>query len=191
MINLTDLAINFGNKSLFENSSLTFDPGKCYGIVGANGTGKSTLLRLISGDEKPVSGTISVPAKINIGVLSQNHFQFENISVIEVVLLGKPKLCNAIREKENIGTFTPTKSRPKLSLLVSCLTPSIRFVASAAKFWPMTFETNGKLRDARKLHSMTLTEWCLARNCMLNGPVIFNALAIEAAICLIRRIVEM
>ena len=102
MINLTDLAINFGNKSLFENSSLTFDPGKCYGIVGANGTGKSTLLRLISGDEKPVSGTISVPAKINIGVLRQNHFQFENNTVIEVVLLGKPKLCDAIREKDNI-----------------------------------------------------------------------------------------
>ena len=102
MINLTDLAMNFGNKSLFENSTLTFDPGKCYGIVGANGTGKSTLLRLISGDEKPVSGTISVPAKINIGVLRQNHFQFENISVIEVVLLGKPKLCDAIREKDKI-----------------------------------------------------------------------------------------
>ena len=102
MINLTDLAINFGNKSLFENSSLTFDPGKCYGIVGANGTGKSTLLRLISGDEKPVSGTISVPAKITIGVLRQNHFRFENISVIEVVLLGKPRLCDAIREKDNI-----------------------------------------------------------------------------------------
>ncbi len=102
MINLTDLAINFGNKSLFKNSSLTFDTGKCYGIVGANGTGKSTLLRLISGDEKPVSGTISVPAKINIGVLSQNHFQFENINVTEVVLLGKPKLCDAIREKDKI-----------------------------------------------------------------------------------------
>ena len=102
MINLTDLAINFGNKSLFENSSLTFDPGKCYGIVGANGTGKSTLLRLISGDEKPVSGTISVPAKINIGVLRQNHFQFENITVTEVVLLGKPKLCDAMREKNKI-----------------------------------------------------------------------------------------
>ena len=102
MINLTDLAINFGNKSLFKNSSLTFDPGKCYGIVGANGTGKSTLLRLISGDEKPVSGTISVPAKINIGVLRQNHFQFENITVTEVVLHGKPKLCDAIREKDKI-----------------------------------------------------------------------------------------
>ena len=102
MINLTDLSMNFGNKSLFENSSLTFDPGKCYGIVGANGTGKSTLLRLISGDEKPVSGTISLPSKINIGVLRQNHFQFENISVIDVVLLGKPGLCEARREKDNI-----------------------------------------------------------------------------------------
>ena len=60
MISLTDLAMNFGNKSLFENASITFDPGKCYGIVGANGTGKSTLLRLISGDEQPLSGTISV-----------------------------------------------------------------------------------------------------------------------------------
>ena len=102
MINLTDLTMNFGNKSLFENSSLTFDPGKCYGIVGANGTGKSTLLRLISGDEKPNSGKISVPTKITIGVLRQNHFQYENINVTDVVLLGKPTLCDALREKDKI-----------------------------------------------------------------------------------------
>ena len=102
MISLTDLKMNFGNKSLFENSSITFDPGKCYGIVGANGTGKSTLLRLISGDEIPVSGKISVPTKINIGVLRQNHFQFENITVIDVVLTGKPELFDAIREKDKI-----------------------------------------------------------------------------------------
>ena len=102
MINLTDLSMNFGNKSLFENSSLTFDPGKSYGIVGANGSGKSTLLRLVSGDEKPISGKISLPSKINVGVLRQNHFQFENFIVIDVVLLGKPELCEARREKDNI-----------------------------------------------------------------------------------------
>ncbi len=102
MINITDLAMHFGNKTLFEKTSLTFDPGKSYGIVGANGSGKSTLLRLISGDEKPVSGTISVPGDINIGVLKQNHFQFEDIRVIDVVLLGKPNLCEALREKDKI-----------------------------------------------------------------------------------------
>ncbi len=102
MINLTDLSMHFGNKSLFENSSLTFDPGKSYGIVGANGSGKSTLLRLVSGDEKPISGKISLPSKINVGVLRQNHFQFENFIVIDVVLLGKPELCEARREKDDI-----------------------------------------------------------------------------------------
>ena len=102
MISIADLAMNYGKKTLFEKSSVTFNPGKSYGLVGANGSGKSTLLRLIAGEEKPNSGTISVPRDLKLGVLRQDHFQYENIKVIDVVLLGKPALCEALREKEKI-----------------------------------------------------------------------------------------
>ena len=102
MISIADLAMNYGKKTLFEKSSVTFNPGKSYGLVGANGSGKSTLLRLIAGEEKPNSGTISVPRDLKLGVLRQDHFQYENIKVIDVVFLGKPALCEALREKEKI-----------------------------------------------------------------------------------------
>ena len=102
MISLIDLSMNFGKKTLFENSSLTFDPHKKYGLVGANGTGKSTLLRLIIGSEKPNSGSISVPRDLKLGVLNQDHFKFEKYRVIDVVLLGRKRLCEALSEKEKI-----------------------------------------------------------------------------------------
>ena len=100
MISIADLAMQYGKKTLFEKSSITFDPGKSYGLVGANGSGKSTLLRLITGEEKPYSGTISVPRDLKVGVLQQNHFQFEKKRVIDVVLLGRPVLSAANYEKE-------------------------------------------------------------------------------------------
>ena len=102
MISITDLTMHYGKKTLFENSSLTFDPQKKYGLVGANGAGKSTLLRLIIGEEKPTSGLISVPRSLKLGVLNQDHFKFENHRVIDVVLLGRKRLCDALNEKEKI-----------------------------------------------------------------------------------------
>ena len=102
MISIADLAMNYGKKTLFEKSSITFDPGKNYGLVGANGSGKSTLLRLIAGEEKPSSGTISIPHDLKLGILRQDHFQFESTRVIDVVLLGRPNLCEALGEKEKI-----------------------------------------------------------------------------------------
>ena len=102
MISIADLAMNYGKKTLFEKSSITFDPGKSYGLVGANGSGKSTLLRLIAGEEKPSSGTISIPHDLKLGILRQDHFQFESTRVIDVVLLGRPNLCEALGEKEKI-----------------------------------------------------------------------------------------
>ena len=102
MISIADLAMQYGKKTLFEKSTVTFDPGKSYGLVGANGSGKSTLLRLITGEEKPYSGTISVPRDLKVGVLQQDHFKFENNRVIDVVLLGRPVLCEALFEKEKL-----------------------------------------------------------------------------------------
>ena len=102
MISIADLAMNYGKKTLYEKSSITFDPGKSYGLVGANGSGKSTLLRLIAGEEKPSFGTISIPHDLKLGILRQDHFQFESTRVIDVVLLGRPNLCEALGEKEKI-----------------------------------------------------------------------------------------
>jgi len=102
MISIADLAMNYGKKTLFEKSSITFVLGESYGLVGANGSGKTTLIRLIAGEEKPSSGRITIPQDLKLGILKQDHFQFENTRVINVVLLGRPKLCEAIAEKEKI-----------------------------------------------------------------------------------------
>jgi len=102
MISIVDLSMHYGKKTLFEKASLTFDPNKSYGLVGANGTGKSTLLRLITGSEKPTSGKVSITKELKLGVLKQDHFKFEKLKVIDVVLLGRPKLCEALSEKEKI-----------------------------------------------------------------------------------------
>jgi len=102
MISVVDLTMHFGEKTLFEKSSLTFDPHKKYGLVGANGAGKSTLFRLIVGTEKPTSGSITIPRGLKLGVLDQNHFNFEMERVIDVVLLGRKRLCEALNEKEKI-----------------------------------------------------------------------------------------
>ena len=120
MISIADLAMNYGKKTLFEKSSVTFNPGKSYGLVGANGSGKSTLLRLIAGEEKPNSGTISVPRDLKLGVLRQDHFQYEDIKVIDVVLLGKPALCEALREKEKILDKILKKNKKLLTRYKKC-----------------------------------------------------------------------
>ena len=102
MISITDLAMQYGQKTLFENASLNFDPGKRYGLVGANGSGKSTLLRIISGEELPSKGLVSIPKNLSPGLLKQDHFRYENVKVSDVVLQGNPRLWNAFSEKEQL-----------------------------------------------------------------------------------------
>ncbi len=94
--------MHYGHKTLFENVTLCFDPGKRYGIVGANGSGKSTLLYLLSGKERAIDGDISMPRHTRLGVLNQDHFQYEKQNVIDVVLQGKPALWRALQEKEQL-----------------------------------------------------------------------------------------
>ena len=102
MISITYLAMQYGQKTLFENASLNFDPGKRYGLVGANGSGKSTLLRIISGEELPSKGLVSIPKNLSPGLLKQDHFRYENVKVSDVVLQGNPRLWNAFSEKEQL-----------------------------------------------------------------------------------------
>ncbi len=102
MISIAELAMQYGQKTLFENATLNFDKGKRYGLVGANGTGKTTLLRLISGEETPYKGMISIPRNADLGLLRQDHFRYENTPVSAVVMQGKPLLWKALQEKEKL-----------------------------------------------------------------------------------------
>lgn len=100
MIALNDLAIQFGSRVLFQDVNLKFVQGNCYGIIGANGAGKSTLLRAISGELDPTRGTITMGPGERLSVLSQDHFAFEDQTVMNTVLTGHTVLWDIIQEKE-------------------------------------------------------------------------------------------
>lgn len=100
MITATDISKHFGGQTLFEQVNLQLNPGNCYGIVGANGSGKSTLLRILNDVESPSGGTISRQKSARLGVLEQNHFAYEHISIIEVVMQGNKLLWDAMVEKD-------------------------------------------------------------------------------------------
>ncbi len=100
MINTNNLTVKFGARTLFENVTLKFSPGNCYGLIGANGSGKSTFLKILSGDTEPTSGDVSVPRGFRIAVLKQNHFEFDECKVIDTVIMGHKKLYEIIQEKD-------------------------------------------------------------------------------------------
>jgi ATPase subunit of ABC transporter with duplicated ATPase domains len=99
VISVTDLWMRFGAKILFKNVSLQFNPGCRYGLVGANGCGKSTFLKILIGDQTAEKGTISFPSQFSIGALRQDHYLYEEEEILNVVLMGKPKLWEAICQK--------------------------------------------------------------------------------------------
>lgn len=99
MITVTDLAIQFGKRILFQDVNLKFTPGNCYGIIGANGAGKSTMLRAISGAIDPTRGTISLGPGERLSVLSQDHFAFDQYTVMDTVLMGHSVLWAIMEEK--------------------------------------------------------------------------------------------
>ena len=102
MIIVNDLTIQFGKRVLFADVNLKFTPGNCYGIIGANGAGKSTMLRMISGELDPTRGTVSFGPDERLSVLSQDHFAFDEYTVIDTVLMGHDKLWKIMKEKDAI-----------------------------------------------------------------------------------------
>ena len=102
MISLSNLAKYYGDHVLFENVSLQFNRGERYGIVGANGSGKSTLLRILTGEESASDGDLSIPKRAVLGVLEQDHFQYEEERIVDVVMMGNKPLWAAMAEKEKI-----------------------------------------------------------------------------------------
>lgn len=106
MITVSNLAIQFGKKFLFQDVNLKFTPGNCYGIIGANGAGKSTFLRMISGDQDSTRGSVTLGPGERLSVLKQDHNAFNEFSVIETVLMGHEKLWKVSREKDTIYSKT-------------------------------------------------------------------------------------
>ncbi len=102
MIILSDLGIQFGSRVLFQEVNLKFVPGNCYGIIGANGAGKSTLLRAISGQLDPTHGSVTLGTGERLSVLSQDHFAFDEYTVMDTVLMGHEILWGIMKEKEEL-----------------------------------------------------------------------------------------
>ena len=100
MITVTNLGIQFGKKPLFQDVNLKFTPGNCYGIIGANGAGKSTLMRMLSGQLTPTTGSVSQGPGERMSVLEQDHFKFDDCTVLETVLRGHTVLWDIMQEKD-------------------------------------------------------------------------------------------
>ena len=99
MITVSDLAVQFGKRILFQDVNLKFTPGNCYGIIGANGAGKSTLLRVISGALEPTRGSVTLGPGERLSVLSQDHYAFDEYTVMDTVLMGHSVLWAIMEEK--------------------------------------------------------------------------------------------
>jgi ATPase subunit of ABC transporter with duplicated ATPase domains len=102
MIAVSDLGKAFGPQTLFEGVSIQFNPGNRYGLVGANGSGKSTFLKILAGDELPSEGTIAMPKRLKLGVLKQDHFRYEHMPILEVAMMGNHDVWEAMVEKERL-----------------------------------------------------------------------------------------
>ena len=96
MLTATGVTIRFGKRTLFEDVNIKFNKGCCYGIIGANGAGKSTFLRVLSGELEPSKGEVSKEKTERLSVLKQDHFAFEEYTVINTVIMGNSELYNKI-----------------------------------------------------------------------------------------------
>ena len=102
MLQVNDLALSFNGENLFSGANLIFQPGNCYGVIGANGAGKSTFLRILSGELEPTKGEVVIGQNCRLSVLKQNHFAYEEQTVFETILQGDEKLYAINCEKDAI-----------------------------------------------------------------------------------------
>ncbi len=102
MINISNLSLRYGKRVLFEDVNLKFTGGNCYGVIGANGAGKSTFLKIISGDVDPTTGSVSFTPGERMAVLKQDHYSYDEFSVIETVMMGHQELYQIMKEKDAI-----------------------------------------------------------------------------------------
>ena len=100
MITVNDVSLNFSGQTLFKHVDLKFVPGNCYGIIGANGAGKTTFLRILSGDLEPTTGEVVISKEDRMSVLKQDHFQYDQYTVLDTVIMGNQHLYDVMKEKD-------------------------------------------------------------------------------------------
>ncbi|WP_312458336.1 ATP-binding cassette domain-containing protein, partial [Proteiniclasticum sp.] len=102
MLNVNNVSLRFGGRKLFDDVNIKFTPGNCYGVIGANGAGKSTFLRILSGELEPNTGEVSLGKDMRMSVLKQDHFKFDAERVIDTVIRGNERLYAIMKEKDAI-----------------------------------------------------------------------------------------
>ena len=102
MISANNISLRVGKKALFEDVNIKFTEGNCYGLIGANGAGKSTFLRILSGKLEPTSGEIAITPGQRLSFLQQDHFKYDEYTVLDTVIMGNARLYQIMKEKEAI-----------------------------------------------------------------------------------------
>ncbi|PWW31755.1 ATPase subunit of ABC transporter with duplicated ATPase domains [Cytobacillus oceanisediminis] len=102
MITVSNVGLRYGDRKLFEDVNIKFTPGNCYGLIGANGAGKSTFLKILSGEIEAQSGSVHLGPDERLAVLKQNHFEYEEYEVLKVVIMGHARLYEVMQEKDAI-----------------------------------------------------------------------------------------
>lgn len=102
MLAASNISLRFGKRVLFDEVNVKFTEGNCYGIIGANGAGKSTFLKILSGDIEPTTGDVTITPGMRMAVLKQDHFAFDDYQVLETVIMGYTELYNIMKEKDAI-----------------------------------------------------------------------------------------
>ncbi|XOK64214.1 ABC-F family ATP-binding cassette domain-containing protein [Paenibacillus elgii] len=100
MITVTGVTLRYGKRALFEDVNIKFTPGNCYGLIGANGAGKSTFLKILSGEMEPNKGEVSITPGERMAVLKQNHFEYDEVDVLKTVMMGHARLFQIMEEKD-------------------------------------------------------------------------------------------
>ena len=100
MITVTNVSLSFDGSNLFSNVNLKFTPGNCYGIIGANGAGKSTFLKILCGELEPTTGEVSMPKEMRLSVLKQDHYAYDEYTVLDTVIMGNARLYEIMKQKD-------------------------------------------------------------------------------------------
>ena len=102
MISANNVTLRLGKRALFEDVNIKFTPGNCYGLIGANGAGKSTFLKILSGKIEPSKGEVTMDKGERLSVLEQDHYKYDDFPVLDTVIMGNARLYEIMKEKDAI-----------------------------------------------------------------------------------------